>query len=54
MEVPNQPATPTHSVRVPDDLWDAAKRVAADKGETMTAMVLRLLRREVRDHPTGD
>lgn len=49
--VPNQPATPTHSVRVPDELWRAAQRVASDRGETVTAVILRALERYVRTHP---
>ena len=49
--VPNQPATPHHSVRVSDDLWQAAKRVAADRGETVTDVIIRALTRYVRDFP---
>lgn len=49
--VPNQPATPTRSVRVPDELWQAALRVAHDRGETVTEVVLRALERYVRAHP---
>lgn len=33
--VPNMPATPNRTVRVPDDLWEAVKRKAADRGETV-------------------
>lgn len=49
--VPNQPATPKHGVRVPDALWQAARRVAADRGETVTAVIIRALDRYVRAHP---
>jgi hypothetical protein len=52
--VPNQPATPTRTVRVPDDLWQAAKRAAADNGETVTDVIVRALKRYVREHPSGD
>ena len=52
--VPNQPATPKHGVRVPDELWQAAKRAAADNGETLTDVILRALKRYVRDHPAND
>lgn len=52
--VPNQPATPGRHVRVPDELWEAAKRVAADRGETMTAVIIRALERYVRAHPLND
>lgn len=51
--VPNQPATPKHGVRIPDELWQAAKRVARDRGETVTAVIIRSLKRYVRDHPVG-
>lgn len=49
--VPNQPATPHRTVRVPDELWEAVKRVAADQGETVTAVIIRALERYVREHP---
>lgn len=49
--VPNQPATPKHGVRVPDELWQAAKRAAADNGETVTDVIRRALERYVRAHP---
>lgn len=49
--VPNKPATPHRSVRISDELWEAAKRVAADRGETVTAVIIRALMRYVRDHP---
>lgn len=51
--VPNVPATPTRSVRVPDELWEAAKRKAADRGETVTAVILRALIRYVREYDDG-
>ena len=52
--MPNQPATPHRTVRVPDELWEAVKRAAADQGETVTDVILRALRRYVRDHPSVD
>ena len=52
--MPNQPATPHRTVRVPDDLWEAAKRVAADQDETVTDVILRALKRYVREHPAGE
>lgn len=48
--VPNQPATPHRTVRIPDELWQAAKRKAADRGETVTAVIIRALTRYVRDY----
>lgn len=52
--VPNQPATPKRGVRVPDELWEAAKRAAADNDETVTDVILRALTRYVREHPVSD
>lgn len=52
--MPNKPATPHRSVRVPDDLWRAAQRVASDRSETVTDVILRALRRYVREHPLDD
>lgn len=48
-EVPNQPATPTHSIRVDDDLWRAALRKAHDEGRTLTDVIIECLRRYLRD-----
>ncbi len=47
--MPNQPATPLRSLRIPDEEWEAAQRVAADRGETVTDVVRRALRRYVRE-----
>lgn len=46
--MPNQPKTPLRSVRVPEDLWQAAKVRASEKGETVTDVMTRALRRYVR------
>lgn len=40
--------TPPRSLRVPDELWDAAKEKAAEKGETITDVLTRALRRYIR------
>ena len=37
--------TPPRSVRVPDDVWAAAKAEAERRGETVTDAVVRFLRR---------
>lgn len=47
--VPNMPKTPKRSIRVPDQLWQEAKRKAADRGETLTDVIVRALRRYVRE-----
>jgi hypothetical protein len=36
-------------VRVPDELWVAAVRKAADEGTTVTAVIIDALRRFLRD-----
>lgn len=46
---PNQPKTPKHGVRIPDELWDAAVRKAADEGATVTEVILDALKRFLRD-----
>lgn len=47
--VPDQPKTPLRSVRVPDELWEAALRKAHDRGETVTDVIIRALKRYLRD-----
>lgn len=47
--MPNQPATPNRNVRISDELWDLVKRVAADDGVTATDVVIRSLKRTVRE-----
>ena len=46
---PNQPKTPNHTVRVDDELWRAAMRKAHDRGETLTDVIVRALKRYLRD-----
>lgn len=46
---PNQPKTPTHSVRVDEELWQAALRKAHDRGETLTEVIVRALKAYLRD-----
>lgn len=43
--MPDQPKTPLRSVRVPDDVWQAAQDRAAEKGETVSAVIVRALKR---------
>lgn len=42
------------AIRVEDELWRAAQRVAKDRGESLTAAIVRFLRRYVEDHPSRD
>lgn len=37
--------TPPRSIRVPDDVWKAAQEEAERRGETVTAAIVRFLRR---------
>jgi hypothetical protein len=37
--------TPPRSIRVPDDVWEAAKAEAERRGESVTDAILRFLRR---------
>lgn len=48
--MPNKPKTPHRTVRVPDELWQAVKRKAADRDETVTDVVIRALKRYLRDY----
>lgn len=45
--------TKPRSVRVPDEIWDAAKAEAARRGETVTDALLRFLRRYGKDSREG-
>lgn len=47
--VPNQPKTPTHSVRVEDELWHAARRKAMERGETLSDVIRQALVRYLHD-----
>lgn len=40
--------TPPRSVRVPAELWDAAKTKAETRGETVTDVIVRALERYVK------
>ena len=45
--MPNQPRAdnPARAIRVPDDLWAAVKRKAAERGETVSGIVRAALER---------
>lgn len=40
-----KPPTPIRTVRVPDDVWQAAQDRAAENGETVSAVIVRALKR---------
>ena len=46
---PNQPATPNRTVRIPDELWEAARAKAEAEGVTLTEIIRRALERFLRD-----
>lgn len=48
-EVPNQPATPNRTIRVGDELWEAAMKKAHDEGRTLTDVIADCLRRYLRE-----
>lgn len=52
--VPEKDWVPVHSVRVANEIWFAAKRAAADRGETITDVIVRALVRYVREWPGED
>lgn len=46
--MPNQPRHPTHSYRCSEELYEAAMREAADRGEVLTDAIVKFLERYVR------
>jgi len=42
--VPNTPGTPKRTIRVPNELWDAALDEAHRRGESVTVAIVRFLR----------
>lgn len=43
IHMPNAPKTPTRTVRVPDDLWLAAQKKAAEHNITVTSVLIAAL-----------
>lgn len=46
--VPNTPGTPRRTIRIPDDLWDAAVAKAEERGESVSDVIRKALERYVR------
>ena len=42
--MPNQPKTPTRTIRVSNELWSAAKAKAAEDGRTVTDVIVTALK----------
>jgi hypothetical protein len=38
--MPNAPKTPTRTIRVPDDLWKAVQKKAAEEEVTVTSVII--------------
>jgi ABC-type amino acid transport system permease subunit len=47
------PRIPLRTVRVPDDLWEAAQAKAMEEGTTVSAVILAALRRFTRPPRTA-
>lgn len=45
--MPNQPKDPARTIRVPTELWEAARRKAERQGENLSEVIRRYLRRYV-------
>lgn len=45
--MPNAPKTPNRVIRVDDDLWRAAQLKAGERGESVSEVIRRALRRYV-------
>jgi predicted transcriptional regulator len=41
--MPNAPKTPTRTIRVPDDLWKAVQKKAAEECVTVTSVIIQAL-----------
>lgn len=48
MGVPNKPKTPHRTIRVPDELWDAAKQKADERGDNLSEVIRSGLERYVK------
>lgn len=48
--VPNKPKTPLKSFRIPQELYQDAQRIAAERGESVSDVVRAALERYVKRH----
>lgn len=46
--VPNRPGTPRRSIRIPDELWNEARALAAEQGLDVSDVLRRDLERHVK------
>lgn len=49
--VPNAPGTPRRTIRVPNDLWDAAHAKAVEEGTDLSTVLRDALNRYLRAKP---
>ena len=47
--MPNQPATPNRTIRVPDEVWEPALVKAHAEGKTLTEVIVKALEAFLRD-----
>lgn len=52
--VPNQPKTPARGIRVPDELWAAAKAKSQADGTTISAILVAALEEYVDEDATSE
>jgi len=52
VSVPRKPMKP-RQVRVRDDVWDEAMRIAAEREEILSEEIRKFLERYIRDHKRG-
>ena len=48
MHTPCMPPTPNRTMRIPDDVWNAAQATAREQGTNITAVLTQMLRRYVK------
>lgn len=46
--MPNTPGTPRRTIRVPDNLWDAAAAKATERGDNLSDVIRKALERYVK------
>lgn len=52
--VPNKPATPSRSIRISDDVWELLRRIADERGESVTEVVRRAIGQYLRNYPASE
>ncbi len=47
--MPNAPKTPTRTIRVPDELWLAVQKKAAEQGITVTSILIEAMEKFIAE-----